>query len=112
MMPPLITVGSSPAASSKAATMEVVVVLPWVPATATDHLRRISSPSISARRTTGMRRARAALTSGLSGLIAEDTTTTSASPRFSSRWPIVMGMPMARRRRTLALSAKSLPCTL
>ena len=53
MMPPLITVGSSPPASSMAATIDVVVVLPCVPPTAIDHLSRISSPSISARRTTG-----------------------------------------------------------
>ena len=60
-------------------TIEVVVVLPWVPPTATDHLRRISSASISARRTTGSSLARAATTSGLSGFTAEETTTTSAS---------------------------------
>ncbi len=53
MMPPLITVGSSPPASSSAATIEVVVVLPWVPAMATQERSRISSASISARRTTG-----------------------------------------------------------
>src|ERR1700722_6356973 len=35
MMPPLITVGSRSPASSKAATIEVVVVLPWGPAIAT-----------------------------------------------------------------------------
>ena len=79
MMPPLMTVGSRSAASSMAATMEVVVVLPWVPPTAIDHFRRISSPSISARRTTGAKRSRAAMTSGLSSLTAEDTTTTWAS---------------------------------
>ena len=56
MMPPLITVGSIPPASSNAATIEVVVVLPCVPATATVYFSRISSASISARRTTGMRR--------------------------------------------------------
>ncbi len=56
MMPPLITVGSIPPASSRAAIIEVVVVLPCVPATATVSLSRISSASISARRTTGMRR--------------------------------------------------------
>ena len=76
MMPPLITVGSSLAASSSAAISDVVVVLPWVPATAIAHFRRISSPSISARRTTGTRAPRAASISGLSGLIAEDITTT------------------------------------
>ena len=42
------------------ATSEVVVVLPWVPAIATQLLSRISSASISARRTTGRRLARAA----------------------------------------------------
>jgi hypothetical protein len=56
MMPPLITVGSMPPASSRVAIIEVVVVLPWVPATATVFLSRISSASISARRTTGIRR--------------------------------------------------------
>ena len=56
MMPPLITVGSSWAVSSRAPIIEVVVVLPWVPAIANDHFSRISSPSISARRTTGSRR--------------------------------------------------------
>ncbi len=111
MMPPLMTVGSSPAVSNSAPIIEVVVVLPWVPATAIAHLRRISSPSISARRTTGMSRARASTTSGLSCFTAEDTTTTLALPRFSARWPISTCMPMARSRRTLALSARSLPCT-
>jgi hypothetical protein len=66
MMPPLITVGSSWAVSSNTPIIEVVVVLPCVPATANDHFSRISSPSISARLTTGNRRARAAIISGLS----------------------------------------------
>ena len=55
MMPPLMTVGSKLPASSRAATSEVVVVLPWVPPMATQLLSRISSASISARRTTGSR---------------------------------------------------------
>jgi hypothetical protein len=50
MMPPMITVGSIPPASSIAAIIEVVVVLPCVPATAMRRLSRISSASISARR--------------------------------------------------------------
>ena len=93
MIPPLITVGSSCAVSSSAPIIEVVVVLPWVPAIASDHLSRISSPSISARRTTGRRRTRAAMISGLSGLTAEEITTTSAAPRFSASWPTATGMP-------------------
>ena len=90
MMPPLMTVGSNPPASSSAATIEVVVVLPWVPAMATQYFSRIISASISARRTTGRRCARAATSSGLSGLIAEETTTTPASPRLSAAWPMAI----------------------
>ena len=109
MMPPLITVGSRPPASSSAATIEVVVVLPWVPAIATQLFSRISSASISARRTTGMRLARAAISSGLSRLIAEETTTTSAPSIFSALWPMAILMPLSRSRLTLALSATSEP---
>ena len=53
--PPITKVGSSPPSASTAATRLVVVVLPCVPATAMPCRKRISSPSISARRTTGMR---------------------------------------------------------
>ncbi len=70
MMPPLTTVGSSPPASRIAATIEVVVVLPWVPPTAIENCSRISSASISARRTSGIRRSRATTISGLVGLTA------------------------------------------
>ena len=112
MMPPLITVGSRSPASSSAATIEVVVVLPWVPAIATQLFSRISSASISARRTTGMRWARAAISSGLSRLIAVDTTSTSAPATFSALWPTVIVMPLSRRRLTLALSETSEPCTV
>ena len=112
MMPPLITVGSSPPASSSAATIEVVVVLPCVPAIATQLFSRISSASISARRTTASRRARAAISSGLSRLMAEETTTTSAPSRFSALWPIATLTPFSRSRLTLALSATSEPVTV
>ena len=50
--------------------MEVVVVLPWVPPTAMENCSRISSASISARRTSGMRRCRATTISGLSAFTA------------------------------------------
>ena len=59
MMPPLITVGSKPPASTRHATIDVVVVLPCVPAIAIALFSRISSASISARRTTGSRAVRA-----------------------------------------------------
>ena len=112
MMPPLITVGSRSPASSSAATIEVVVVLPWVPAMATQLFSRISSASISARRTTGMRWARAAISSGLSRLIAVDTTTTSAPATFPAAWPTETLMPLSRSRATLPLSEASEPCTV
>ena len=112
MMPPLMTVGSRPAASSKVATSEVVVVLPWVPAMATHCFSRISSASISARRTTGTRLMRAAASSGLSRLIAEETTTTAASPICSALWPTKTLAPRSRSRLALAFSEASEPCTL
>ena len=111
MMPPLTTVGSSPAASKRAARTAVVVVLPCVPATATARLKRISSPSMSARRTTGRRRARAATSSGLPGCTAVLKTTTAASPRLAASWPTATGTPRSRKRWTFALSATSEPCT-
>ena len=80
--PPMTAVGSSPARSSISATIDVVVVLPCAPATAMPTRRRISSASISARGMTGTCRARASATSGLSAAIADDTTTTSASPTW------------------------------
>ena len=112
MMPPLITVGSKLAASSSVATSVVVVVLPCVPAIATAFLKRMISASISARRTTGRPRERAAASSGLPFLMAEEITTTAASPRLSPDCPTLTSMPMVRRRCTLALSALSEPCTL
>ena len=61
--PPTTIVGSKPASVRTMPVREVVVVFPWVPATAIPCLRRMISPSISARRITGMPRARAAATS-------------------------------------------------
>ena len=84
-----------PPPSSSAATIEVVVVLPCVPATATFDFSRISSASISARRTTGRFFARAASSSGLPGLIAEEITTTCAPSRFSAFCPMKIARPLA-----------------
>ncbi len=111
MTPPFTTVGSKSPASSRAATMVVVVVLPWVPATATLYLSRISSASISARRTTGMPCARAASSSGLPGLMAEEITTTSAPSMFSARWPSKIVAPMPASRSVILLALRSEPCT-
>ena len=70
--PPTITVGSRPPSTSTAPTREVVVVLPWVPATATPYLRRMISASISARRTMLTLSRRASTTSTLSRGTAEE----------------------------------------
>jgi len=50
--------------------MEVVVVLPWAPETATLYLMRISSASISALGMTGIFAPTAAVISGLDGEMA------------------------------------------
>ena len=112
MMPPLITVGSKPPLSRSVATIVVVVVLPCVPATATLERSRISSASISARRTTGKPRRRASSSSGLPFLIAEETTTTAASPMFSARWPSKTVAPSATSRSVIFEAFASEPCTL
>src|SRR5512136_3114021 len=82
--PPMTHVGSNPATSRIEATRDVVVVLPWAPATAMLYFILISSASISALGMTGMKRPFAAFTSGLSDLTAEETTTTSTWVTFSS----------------------------
>ena len=110
-LPPMTTVGSRPACARITAIIVVVVVLPWLPATATPSLTRMSSPSISARGITGMSRARAAASSGLSALTALDTTTTSAAATFSARWPTVTRAPRVARRRVTSLSRTSEPET-
>ena len=83
-LPPMTNVGSMPASAKILAIKLVVVVFPWVPATAMPCLKRISSANIMARGTTGIFFARAAFTSGFSSFTAEDTTTTSASCTFSA----------------------------
>ena len=97
----LTTVGSKPPATISSAIIVVVVVLPWVPAMAMFDLSRISSASISARRTTGRPWARASSSSGLPGLIAVEITTTSASARFSAACPVKMLAPRPASRSVI-----------
>ena len=85
--PPTTTVGSRPPAANTEAIIEVVVVLPCMPATAMPYLNLINSASISARGITAMCSLRASSTSGLSSAIAELVTTTSAPATFSERCP-------------------------
>jgi hypothetical protein len=70
--PPMMAVGSRPACASRCAISEVVVVLPWEPATAIPSLRRITSASISARGITGIFRRSASSSSGLLRRTAEE----------------------------------------
>jgi len=105
-------VGSKPPASRTTAVMDVVVVLPCDPATAMPYFMRISSASISARGMTGMRLVLAFSTSTLSSRTAEEMTTTSASLRFSARWPMATTAPRRASRRVASFSWMSEPETL
>jgi hypothetical protein len=98
-------VGSRPASTRMLVTSEVVVVLPCVPAMAMPDFRRISSASMTARGTTGMRCCRAASTSGLSAFTAVLVTSACALPMCSGRWPMRTGMPSSARRWVTADSA-------
>src|ERR1022692_3951015 len=69
------------------AAMEVVVVLPWLPATAMPYLRRINSASISPRGMTGIWRRRASCTSGLDSSTAELTTSARAPVTLEGSCP-------------------------
>ena len=104
-------VGSSPPSASTEATRLVVVVLPCVPATAIAERKRISSPSISARGTTGTRCASARATSGLSSETAVETTTTSAPLTCEASWPWKIRAPKLASRTVTAFGLRSLPCT-
>src|SRR6185437_15021098 len=109
--PPTTTVGSSPPPASTAAIIEVVVVLPCIPATAMPYFSRINSASISARWMTGIFRARASTTSGLSLLTAELVTTTSLAAAFAAAWPSNTLAPSPTSRSVTALRRRSLPET-
>src|SRR5512139_1913042 len=111
-LPPTTAVGSHPAVASTVATMDVVVVLPWVPAIAIPYFIRISSASISARGITGIFRRCASRTSGLSGRTAEETTTTWPSagtfPSPCDRWTVA---PIRSRRSVVSDRRRSEPDT-
>ncbi len=110
--PPTTTVGSSPPRSSTSATIEVVVVLPWLPAIAMPYLSRISSASISARGITGTPRRRASATSGFVGRTAVEVTTTWAPPTLSAVWPSKTLAPSVWRCPVTGESFRSEPETV
>ena len=112
MMPPLMTVGSKPPASSSVATSEVVVVLPCVPAIATQllephqlgqhlgaaHHRQAPLAGGHQLRIVALDRGRHDHDLGLAqilGVVADEDL-----------------MPLSRSRLTLALSEASEPCTV
>src|SRR5512146_538192 len=110
--PPTTAVGSQPAAARTVATIEVVVVLPWVPAMAIPYFIRINSASISARGMTGIFRRCASTTSGLSFFTAEETTTTCpSSGTFSAACPIPITAPSRDRRSVVSERRRSDPLT-
>ena len=74
--------GIQPGLGEDPAIIVVVVVLPWLPATATPSLRRISSASISARGMTGMSARARGRDLGVVVRTALETTTTSARATF------------------------------
>ncbi len=83
--PPIRKLGCQPAARRMRASIEDVVVLPWLPATATVVRVATMARRASARRNTGIPRSRAATTSGLlSGMAVEITTASSASGRLAA----------------------------
>ena len=85
MRPPTRIVGSRFAWIRIAATIEVVVVLPWLPAMAMPNFWRINSASNSPRGITGSLRRRASTISGLSGRTAELYTTILAPAKIRGR---------------------------
>ncbi len=79
--------GSNPQPVSTCAIIAVVVVFPWVPATAMPRRPSIKVPSAALRCSTRKPRRRASASSGLSSRMADEATTVRASPSCSARWP-------------------------
>src|SRR5581483_6141793 len=112
--PPTTTVGSRPASRSTAATRDVVVVFPCVPATAIPYFIRMSSASISARGMTGIFSSRARTTSGFANVTAEEMTRTSMSSATcaASCGPMWIAAPIVASRRVVSPATRSEPETV
>ncbi len=91
-----------PALCSTCEIIDEVVVLPCVPATAMPRRSSMTRASISARRSTGRPAARAARSSGLASPIADDVTTSAASPRLAASWPTVTATPASLEQARVA----------
>ena len=109
-LPPIMALGSAPASIKIWVSMDVVVVLPWVPETATSRgYLAVSIPSITERSRVGTPFSLAAASSGLSALHAAVYTTACASPIFSPLWPINTGIPQPLTRSRVSDSLISDP---
>ena len=104
-------VGSAPAACSATVSSEVVVVLPWVPATATTRRPAITAASAAERGSIRRPRRTASTNSGLSSRTAVETTTVSASPTCAASWPRWTRAPSSRSACRIGESLPSLPLT-
>src|SRR4051795_7701635 len=109
--PPMAKDGSAPQACTATVSIEVVEVLPCVPATATLRRPAMTAASATARGSTRRPRSRAAASSGLSARIAVETTTVSTSPRWAASWPTATRAPSARSASSVGVSRRSLPET-
>ena len=89
--------------------MEVVVVFPWLPATAIPYFSRINSASSSPRGITGMPSRRASCTSGFCSSTAELTTSARAPPTFAASCPSKTVAPIAASRSVIGESFRSEP---
>ena len=107
--PPTTNVGSLPSSAKIAEIRLVVVVFPWVPATAIPCRYRISSANISARLTTGTPIACARLISMFLKSTADELTTTSAPSIFLGLCPRNIIAPILASRSMLALCPMSEP---
>ncbi len=93
-------------------SIDVVVVLPCVPATATERARPQIAASISARRSVGMPRSRAARSSMFVVGTAVEAVTASHPTTASGSWPTVTVTPAARTLSRTGWSRTSLPDTV
>ena len=95
IVPPIAKDGSRPADCKATVNIAVVVVLPCVPATATDVDSDISHANATARAAIGKPFFLASTNSGLLSVIADETITNWASARFSNAWPTWIFAPNA-----------------
>jgi hypothetical protein len=96
--PPRKNAGSAPVARSAQMHIAAVVVLPWVPATASSLRRPQSSASSSPRWITGWPRSLARRSSGLSSGTAVETTTSASAGTRSASCPSLGSIPAVRSR--------------